>query len=373
MRTSRLLAAAAFLAAGLSTVFCPAFAGPTRAAEPRPTATPAPDTAGLKFRAIGPAASGGRVTAVAGSDADPALYYVGGAGGGVFKSTDGGVSFTPAWNGPPFGAIGALAVAPSAPDVVWAGTGEANPRNDVSFGDGVWISRDGAKHWTHAGLTDTSQIAKILVDPHDPRRAIVAALGDPWKDSPARGVYRTVDGGKTWAHTLYVGPASGAADLAWNPHDPRTIFASIWQFRREPWIATSGGPADGLYRSRDGGVTWTKVQGHGFPTDTLGRIGVAVARATGGACTRSCSHTRDRFGVPTTAATPGARPLMTRGPNSARSTSAISPSIRRIAAGSSRSRCTSRSRKTAGRRGSIWFRRCTSTTTRSGGRPTGGA
>jgi len=281
MRTSRLLAAAVFVAAGLSFSFCPAFAGPTRAAEPRPTATPAPDTAGLKFRAIGPAASGGRVTAVAGSDADPALYYVGGAGGGVFKSTDGGVSFAPAWNGPPFGAIGALAIAPSAPNVVWAGTGEANPRNDVSYGDGMWVSRDGAKHWTHAGLADTSQIAKILVDPHDPRRAIVAALGDPWKDSPARGVYRTVDGGKTWAHTLYVGPASGAADLAWNPHDPRTIFASIWQFRRQPWIATSGGPADGLYRSRDGGVTWTKVQGRGFPTGTLGRIGVAVAPSDG--------------------------------------------------------------------------------------------
>ncbi|MDB5092449.1 MAG: BNR/Asp-box repeat protein [Candidatus Eremiobacteraeota bacterium] len=281
MRTSRLLAAAAFLAAGLSISFCPAVAAPTRAAEPHPTATPAPDTAGLKFRAIGPAASGGRVTAVAGSDADPALYYVGGAGGGVFKSTDGGVSFTSTWEGPPFGAIGALAVAPSAPNVVWAGTGEANPRNDASFGDGVWVSRDGAKHWTHAGLTDTSQIAKILVDPRDPRRAIVAALGDPWKDSPARGVYRTVDGGKTWAHTLYVGPASGAADLAWNPHNPRLVFASIWQFRRQPWIATSGGPADGLYRSRDGGVTWTKVQGHGFPTDMLGRIGVAVAPSDG--------------------------------------------------------------------------------------------
>ena len=253
---------------------CPVLAAPK---PPAPTPTPAPDTAGLKFRAIGPAASGGRVAAVAGSDRDPALYYVGGAGGGVFKSTDGGVSFAPAWNGPRFGAIGALAIAPSAPNVVWAGTGEANPRNDVSFGDGVWVTRDGAKHWTHAGLDDTSQIAKILVDPRDPRRALVAALGDPWKDSPARGVYRTLDGGKTWAHTLYAGPASGAADLAWNPRDPRTVFAAIWQFRRQPWIATSGGAADGLYRSRDGGATWSKVQGRGFPTDTLGRIGVAVS------------------------------------------------------------------------------------------------
>ena len=277
MRTGRFLAAA-FFAVGFCLLSSPAQAAPK---PPLPSPTPAPDTAGLKFRAIGPAMSGGRVTAVAGSDRDPSLYYAGGAGGGVFKSTDGGVSFAPAWDGPSFGAIGALAVAPSAPDVVWAGTGESNPRNDVSFGDGVWVSRDGAKHWTHAGLEDTSQIAKILVDPRDPRRAIVAALGDPWKDSTARGVYRTVDGGKTWAHTLYVGPSSGAADLAWDPHDPRTVFASIWQFRREPWMATSGGAADGLYRSRDGGVTWTKIQGHGFPTDMLGRIGVAVARGDG--------------------------------------------------------------------------------------------
>jgi photosystem II stability/assembly factor-like uncharacterized protein len=276
MRTGRSLATAVVTAV-LAFWLSPAAAAPMRAAAARPTPTPAPDTAGLKFRAIGPTISGGRVAAVAGSDVDPSLYYVGGAGGGVFKSTDGGVSFAPAWDGPHFGAIGAIAVAASAPNTVWVGTGEANPRNDVSFGDGVWITHDGAKHWTHAGLEDTSQIAKILVDPHDPKRAIVAALGDPWKDSTARGVYRTIDGGKTWAHTLYVGPASGAADLAWNPRAPRTVFASIWQFRRQPWIATSGGPADGLYRSRDGGATWTKVQGRGFPTDTLGRIGVAVA------------------------------------------------------------------------------------------------
>ena len=232
----------------------------------------------MKFRAIGPATSGGRVPAVAGSDRDPALYYVGGAGGGVFKSSDGGTSFQSVWTGASkFGAIGAIAIAPSDDKTVWVGTGETNPRNDVSYGDGVWVTHDGAKHWTHAGLDDTSTIAKILVDPKNAKRAIVAALGDPWKDSSARGVYVTNDGGRTWSKTLYVGPASGAADLAWNPKQPQTVFAAIWQFRREPWIATSGGPADGLYRSRDGGRTWAKIAGHGFPTDTLGRIGVAVA------------------------------------------------------------------------------------------------
>ncbi len=237
-----------------------------------------PDTDGVKFRAIGPATSGGRVPAIAGSDRDPALYYAGGAGGGVFKSSDGGSSFQPVWtDASKFGAIGAIAIAPSDDKTVWVGTGESNPRNDVSYGDGVWLTRDGAKHWTHAGLSDTALISKILVDPQNPKRAIVGALGDPWKDSASRGVYVTDDGGRTWEKTLYVGPSSGAADLAWSPKAPRTVFAAIWQFRREPWIATSGGAADGLYRSRDGGRTWAKIQGHGFPTDTLGRIGVAVA------------------------------------------------------------------------------------------------
>jgi photosystem II stability/assembly factor-like uncharacterized protein len=250
-------------------------AAPRRPAPKRAQATPVPDT--FTFRAIGPAASGGRVSAVAGSDRDVRLYYVGAAAGGVFKSTDGGTSFQPAWDGPHFGAIGALAVAPSDANVVWAGTGEANPRNDVSYGDGVWRSRDGGKHWTHAGLDDTALIAKILVDPHDPNHALVAALGNPWKDSAARGVYRTVDGGRRWTKTLFVGPASGAADLAWNAKRPQTVFAAMWQFRRKPWIATSGGPQDGLYRSRDGGRTWTKIEGHGFPAGMLGRIGVAIA------------------------------------------------------------------------------------------------
>lgn len=281
MRNGSAIAAAALVAASLGLSLSPLGAAPHEAvhAAPRaaPPATPAPDTDGVKFRAVGPAAAGGRVSAVAGSDRDPALYYVGGAGGGVFKSTDGGTSFRPAWDGPKFGAIGALAVAPSDPKIVWAGTGEANPRNTVSYGDGVWLSRDGAKRWMHVGLDATSQIAKILVDPRDPNTALVAALGDPWKDSPSRGVYRTTDGGKTWNKTLYAGPASGAADLAWNPRDPRTVFAAIWQFRREPWYASSGGPRDGLYRSRDGGRTWAKIQGHGFPTDMLGRIGVAIA------------------------------------------------------------------------------------------------
>ncbi len=288
MRVASLLAAAAFAAVAGSVSSASAFAaaaapltpsesvrGPATKPAPRPS--PSPDTGALQFRAIGPAASGGRVGAVAGSDHDPALYYVGGAAGGVFKSEDAGVSFAPAWDGPAFGAVGALAVAPSDPKIVWAGTGEGNPRNDVSYGNGVYVTRDGAKHWTHVGLDGTKFIGKILVDPANANHAIVAALGDIYADSPQRGVYVTSDGGKTWQKTLYVGPQSGAADLAWNPKHPATIFAAIWQFRRQPWTATSGGPQDGLYRSRDFGRTWHKITGHGFPTDVLGRVGVAVA------------------------------------------------------------------------------------------------
>ena len=287
MRSALPLVSAALLAASLTCFLAPAAAAPgsTSPASPRKpapkpvvTESPGPDTDGVRFRAIGPAISGGRVPAVAGSDRDPSLYYVGGAGGGVFKSTDGGASFASVWTGASrFGAIGAISVAPSDDRTVWVGTGEANPRNDVSYGDGVWVTHDGAKHWTHAGLERTSQIAKILVDPKNASHAIVAALGDPWADSTERGVYVTSNGGRTWSKTLYGGPASGAADLAWNPKRPSTVFAAIWQFRRQPWIASSGGPADGLYRSRDGGRTWSKIRGRGFPTDTLGRIGVAIA------------------------------------------------------------------------------------------------
>jgi photosystem II stability/assembly factor-like uncharacterized protein len=236
----------------------------------------ASDYGQLKCRSIGPAISGGRVAAVAGSNRNPFLYYVGGAGGGVFKTTNGGVSFSDVFARQPFGAIGAIAISPRADDDVWVGTGEANPRNDVSYGDGIWRSRNGGKTWQHRGLQATSQIAKILVDPRDPRVVIVAALGNPWRDDPARGVYRTADGGSTWTKTLYLGPSSGASDLAWDPRHPDTLYAGMWQFRREPWIFSSGGPAGGLYRSRDNGRTWTKLT-RGLPAGLTGRIGIAVA------------------------------------------------------------------------------------------------
>jgi photosystem II stability/assembly factor-like uncharacterized protein len=241
-------------------------------------ARPAPigDYAYLKYRSIGPAISGGRVSAVAGSDRDPMLYYVGAAGGGVFKSVNGGTSFTDVFAKEPVGAIGAITVSPRDDRDVWVGTGEANPRNDVSYGDGVWRSTDGGKTWRHRGLDESSQIAKILVDPRNANVALAAALGNPWKDSPQRGVFRTVDGGKTWTKTLYLGPGSGASDLAWDSRHPDTVYAGMWQFRRRPWIFSSGGPAGGLYRSQDNGRTWVKLT-RGLPPGITGRIGIAVA------------------------------------------------------------------------------------------------
>ena len=230
----------------------------------------------LHWRAIGPAVPGGRIAAVAGSDKQPFLYYIGGAGG-VFKTTTGGASWDAVFADEPVASIGAIVVSPSNPDDVWVGTGEANPRADISYGKGVWRSHDGARSWRHLGLDDTYAIAKILVDPTHPNTALVAALGDPFADNPQRGVFRTSDGGKTWTKTLYVGPSTGASDLAWDPDHPSVVFAGMWQFRRRPWTIDSGGPNSGLYRSTDGGVHWRQLIGHGLPSGLMGRIGVAVA------------------------------------------------------------------------------------------------
>ncbi|HEY5339779.1 MAG TPA: hypothetical protein VIK27_02030, partial [Candidatus Aquilonibacter sp.] len=234
-------------------------------------------TANLQWREAGPAAAGGRVTAVAGSSRDASLYYVGAAGGGVWKSTDGGAKWMPVFERTAVGAIGAVAIDPTDDDTVWVGTGESNPRNDVSYGDGVYKTTDGGKTWTNMGLRGTKYISRILIDPSDPQHVIVGALGNVFADSPQRGAYVTFDGGKTWAKTLDVGPSSGVCDLAMNPRTPNVIFAGVWEFQRRPWTFRSGGAQDGLYRSTDGGRTWTRLTGHGLPEGITGRIGLAVA------------------------------------------------------------------------------------------------
>lgn len=253
---------------------------PAASAKPSasPSASPTPKTPydAMTFREVGPAASGGRVAAVAGSATDPYLYYFGAAGGGVWKSTNGGMTWDPVFDDQDVQSIGSIAVAPSDDKTVWVGSGEENPRNDVILGDGVYKSTDGAGSWTKMGLSDLHSIGRIVIDPKNVDHVIVGGIGDLFKDSSAGGVWVTNDGGKTWSHTLYVGPSSGASDLSMDPNDDRIVYAGIWQFRRQPWTMSSGGPDDGLYKSTDGGMTWTKLTGNGLP-DLAGRISVAVA------------------------------------------------------------------------------------------------
>ncbi len=234
-------------------------------------------TAMLPMRNLGPAVSGGRVAAVAGSDADPALYYVGAADGGAWKTTDGGTRWKPVFDAQDVQSIGAIAIDPRNPHVVWVGTGEANPRNDVTQGDGVYLTRDGGRHWSHVLWLPDSLIAGITIDPRQPDRVLVGVLGDPFADSRARGVYRTTDGGAHWTQTLYLAPDSGVSDMARDPADPNVVYAGMWQFRRTGWSSNSGGPNDGLFRSRDGGATWTRLSGGGLPSGIEGRIAVAIA------------------------------------------------------------------------------------------------
>jgi len=231
----------------------------------------------MSWREIGPAGAGGRVAAVAGSATDPKLYYVGAAGGGVWRSVNSGQTWDPVFEKESVSAIGAVTIDPTDNQTIWVGTGESNPRNDVSYGDGVYKSTDGGEHWTNVGLRGTRYIASIAVDPRHHDHVVVAALGDVFSDSSQRGIYVTDDGGKTWKQTLYVGPESGASDLAMNPQHPNVLYAGIWKFQRRPWTFVSGGAEGGLYRSTDGGQTWTRLTGHGLPDGPTGRIGVAVA------------------------------------------------------------------------------------------------
>ncbi len=230
----------------------------------------------LKYREIGPAISGGRSTAVAGSNRDSRLYFAGGAGGGVFKTTDGGASWSAVFDREPVAPIGAIAISPQDDRDVWVGTGESNPRNDVESGDGVYHSVDGGRSWQHLGLERSAHIASITIDPRNRRFVAIGVLGRVSADDPDRGVYVTHDGGVHWTRTLYVGPASGVSSLVRVPDRPATLFAGVWQFRRTPWRLDSGGPLGGIYRSDDNGATWRKLIGSGLPSGFTGRIGLAA-------------------------------------------------------------------------------------------------
>ncbi|HTZ53917.1 MAG TPA: hypothetical protein VMB20_02555 [Candidatus Acidoferrum sp.] len=239
-------------------------------------ATP-PDNANfaaLKFRNIGPL--NGRIDTVSGVPGDPSTYYAGGLGG-LFKTSDGGVTWKSAFNNEPVSSVNAIAVAPSAPSTVYIGTGETNLRNDVLFGDGVWRSNDAGTTWAHNGLDAVGSIAQIAVDPADAQRVFVAALGDVYGPSQDRGIYRTSDGGATWTKVLYTDDRTGGSSIAMDPSNTRHLLAGMWEGWRTPYHLTSGGANDGVYETMDGGEHWTRLQAHGLPTGVMGRIAIAFA------------------------------------------------------------------------------------------------
>jgi photosystem II stability/assembly factor-like uncharacterized protein len=232
----------------------------------------------LRWRAIGPH-RGGRALAVTGVRGQPELFYFGSVDGGVWRSNDAGRTWNPIFDSQSIGSIGAIAVAPSNPEVIYVGSGEADMRSNIAGGDGMYKSTDAGKSWTHIGLTDSRQIARILVDPADPNKVFVAVLGHAYGPNTERGVFRSKDGGATWQRILFHDENTGAVDLAFEPGDTSTIYAALLQTRRPPWnvYPPSKGPGSGLYRSSDGGDHWEPVTGHGLPAEEVGRMGIAFA------------------------------------------------------------------------------------------------
>jgi photosystem II stability/assembly factor-like uncharacterized protein len=230
---------------------------------------------GMKYRSIGPF-RGGRSLTAAGIPGDPSTYYFGATGGGVWKSTDGANTWSPSFDKAGSPSIGSIAVAASDPNVVYVGTGEACIRGNIGQGDGVWKSVDAGKTWKNVGLKDSRAIGRVIVNPRNPDIVFVAALGHPYGPNPERGVFRTLDGGKTWGKVLFKDENTGAIDVAFDPENANILFASLWESRRTPWSLSSGGPGSGIYRSNDAGATWKKLDEHGLPPGPYGRIGLAV-------------------------------------------------------------------------------------------------
>ena len=239
-------------------------------------ARPSPDTYGaLRWRYIGP--EGNRFSAAAGIPGDSSTYYVGAASGGIYKTTDGGVNWQAIFDGHPVQSIGVARRLRSDPNIVWAGTGEGKIRSHISLGQGIYKSTDAGKTWTLMGLEQTGRIPRLVIDPKNPDVVLACALGHAYGPQPERGVFRTTDGGKTWAKTLFVDENTGCSDIAMDLNNPRILFAGMWQLEIHTWGRTSGGPGSGLFTSRDGGVTWTKLTGRGLPARPVGKVAVAIS------------------------------------------------------------------------------------------------
>jgi len=268
----------------------------SKAVKPNPTATPAANAPtdqkpsgeaestkpedklfkGMKYRLIGPF-RGGRSLTAAGIPGDLTTYYFGATGGGVWKSTDGAMSWSPVFDKEGTGDIGSLAVANSDRNTIYVGTGEACLRGNISQGDGVYKSQDAGKTWKNVGLHDSRAIGKVIINPNNPDIVFVAALGHPYGPNSERGIFRTTDGGKNWEKVLYKDENTGGVDVAFDPRNPNVLFAALWQVRRSSWNMNDGGPGSGLYRSADGGSTWKWLEQHGLPKGPYGRIGISVA------------------------------------------------------------------------------------------------
>ena len=230
----------------------------------------------LKGRHIGPALMSGRIIDMEAHPTNSRIIYAGTAGGGVWKSKDAGTTFFPIFDDY-CQSIGAVELDPNDPDkTIYVGTGETWTRNSVSIGDGLYKSIDGGVNWKKIGLENSERIANIIVNPKNSNEIYVSVLGALWSDSPDRGVYKSMDAGKTWVKVLYVNPSTGCADLAMDPKDPSILYASMWEFRRTAWSFNSGGESSSLYKSIDGGKTWNKIH-NGFPKGKLGRLAIAVA------------------------------------------------------------------------------------------------
>jgi photosystem II stability/assembly factor-like uncharacterized protein len=255
----------------------PLWSGPAYGQEDDPVnQTDDPILREFVWRSIGPATMSGRIDDIEAVVGDPSTLYLGFATGGIWKSTNMGTTFEPIFDTYPVSSIGDIAIAPSNPDIVYVGTGESNNRQSTTRGDGVYRSTDGGETFVKVGLEDTHHISRIVVDPNDPDVAYVAAMGHLWGPNQERGLFKTTDGGQTWTNTNFINEYTGFTDVVMDPRDSQVLFAASYQRMRTPWGFNGGGPGSGIWKTTDGGASWTRLEGNGLPTGEFGRIGLSI-------------------------------------------------------------------------------------------------